>query len=325
MVFSAASLAGAAIIEASARVTAEIHPEQAGFFDLSARTKLRITGADRLRYLNGQVSNDVRKATAHAAIHACVLNAKGKINADIFIHADGESFLVDSDGEMREQLAARLDRYVIADDVQIEDVTEQFSLFHLLGAEAADVVADARAVCASRYGFVGSDVWATRAEHDLVAQRLALRLPLHDGAGEEAFRIERGIPRWGRELTEEIIPTEANLESSAIDYAKGCYIGQEVISRIKISGQTNKRLCGLSTTAETPLVSGMRLWTAAGGPKDIGWITSAASSRRLGKQIALGFVKRGYQASGAQLEARAAEDAHHFGSVFVQIVGLPFI
>src|SRR3954465_7402139 len=120
--FSAGSSAGARIIEPASRMNAPVHPEQGAFFDLSARTKLRVTGADRLRYLNGQISNDLRKASERAALHACVLTAKGKINADIFVIADGESFLIDSDAAMREQLAARLERYVIADDVQLEDV-----------------------------------------------------------------------------------------------------------------------------------------------------------------------------------------------------------
>ncbi len=75
--------------------------------------------------------------------------------------------------------------------------------------------------------------------------------PFCDEEAAETLRIERGLPRWGHELTGEIIPTEANLEASAIDYAKGCYIGQEVISRIKMSGQTNKRLCGFSRSMRT--------------------------------------------------------------------------
>ncbi|MEO6871992.1 MAG: folate-binding protein, partial [Chthoniobacterales bacterium] len=96
--------------------------EEGLIFDLSARAKLRLTGADRLRYLNGQVSNDLRKATEENAIHACVLSAKGKINADVFVTSEGESFLLESDPGMAEELIARLDRYIIADDVQIEDV-----------------------------------------------------------------------------------------------------------------------------------------------------------------------------------------------------------
>src|SRR3954451_296093 len=154
--FSAGSSAGARIIEPASLMNAPVHPEQGAVFDLSARTKLRVTGADRLRYLNGQISNDLRKASETNAIYACVLSAKGKINADAFIHAEGDSFLLDADAELREQLIARLERYVIADDVVIEDVTERFALFHVLGTTACEL---GREVLANRYRDGGVDLW----------------------------------------------------------------------------------------------------------------------------------------------------------------------
>src|ERR1043165_9323398 len=106
--------------------------EQGIFLDLSARAKLRVTGTDRFRFLNGQITNDLRKASETNAIEACVLNAKGKINAHIFVAALGETFLIDAERELGEMLRARLERYVIADDVQIEEITDEFALFHVL-------------------------------------------------------------------------------------------------------------------------------------------------------------------------------------------------
>src|SRR6059058_875707 len=108
---------------------------RACFLDLSTRAKLRITGTDRFRFLNGQITNDLRGASETAAIEACVLNAKGKLDAHIFVAVVGESFLIDAEPELRETLRARLERYVIADDVQIEDETEEFSLFHVFTEE----------------------------------------------------------------------------------------------------------------------------------------------------------------------------------------------
>src|SRR5438105_8630875 len=93
------------------------------FFDLSPRVKLRVTGADCVRFLNGQITNDIRKATATKAIEACVLNAKGKMDAHLFVHQDNGSFLIDADEALRPVLQPRLERYVIADDITIEDVT----------------------------------------------------------------------------------------------------------------------------------------------------------------------------------------------------------
>ena len=96
---------------------------------LPARTKVRLTGADRVRYLNGQVTNDVRKANAHLSMAACVLSAKGKMDALVFILGGDDELLLDADPELREALPARLERYIIADDVTLEDVTRGVRAF----------------------------------------------------------------------------------------------------------------------------------------------------------------------------------------------------
>jgi len=294
----------------------------APFFDLSERAKLRITGSDRLRFLNGQVTNDVRKASESAAIEACVLSAKGRMNGHVFLSAGQDCFLVDADPELREGLLARLERYVIADDVQIEDVTDQLSLFHVLAPTGPAAGDGWRLVSARRFTETGWDVWIDATLHDVVARHLSSAFRFFDAASAEVFRVEEGIPRWGRELTEEIIPIEANLEGRAIDYEKGCYIGQEVISRIKISGQTNKRLCGLVSLREAPLSTGMKLTATGEKSKEAGWITSATRSERLGKEIALAYVKRGFNSAGSRLDAIKPEDPSI--TAHVEIVHLPF-
>ena len=294
------------------------------FFDFSERTKLRITGSDRLRFLNGQITNDVRKATESTAIEACVLNAKGKLNAHLFLSAAPDCFWIDADPELREALRARLERYVIADDVQIEDVTDRLSIFHVLSRAAPDVNDSQRIVSTRRFAEAGWDIWADSTSHDAVSQRLSSMLRFFDASSAEIFRIEYGIPRWGRELTEEIIPIEANLEERTVDYEKGCYIGQEVISRIKMSGQTNKRLCGLISLRDAALLPGMKLARASEKGKEAGWVTSAARSERLGKEIALGYVKRGFNTPGANLDAFASKDSGAAVATPVELVPLPF-
>jgi folate-binding protein YgfZ len=136
------------------------------------------------------------------------------------------------------------------------------------------------------------------------------------------MRIEQGLPRWGRELTDEIIPIEANLEQRTVDYQKGCYIGQEVISRIKMSGQTNKRLCGLISLNNTPLQPKMKLVAPSASGKEVGWITSATRSQRIGKEIALGYVKRGFINPATNLNALSPDAA---GAIPVAVVSLPFL
>ena len=298
----------------------------ATFFDLSARVKLRITGADTLRFLNGQISNDLRKATGDSAIQAAILSAKGKLNAIVFISVEGDSFMLDADPEVREELPARIERYIIADDVQIEDVTDRFAIFHLAGeAVPPPALPSVRTVQAARFGCSGRDIWLESADRDRVFQQLSSAFVFCDEECTELIRIEQGIPRWGRELTDQIIPTEANLEATSIDYAKGCYIGQEVISRIKMSGQTNKRLCGLVSLSGTHLQPGMRLAAAEDEGKEAGWITSAARSPRLGKEIALGYVKRGFNSAGSRLQALSPAKFGDGTNVPVELVTVPFV
>jgi folate-binding protein YgfZ len=295
------------------------------FFDCSARVKLRVTGADASRYLNGQITNDLRKATPTSAMQASVLNAKGKLSAHVFISIDDGAFHLDADPELREELPARLERYIIADDVQLEDVTERFSIFHVTGEAAPTISGTGRTIAANRFGCSGWDLWSNQAEHELVYQRLAAGFASCDEACAEVFRIEQGIPRWGRELTNDIIPVEANLEPTSIDYSKGCYIGQEVISRMKMSGQTNKRLCGLTSVSGVPLHAGMRLAADSDPGKDAGWITSVARSSRLGKEIALGYVKRGFNSSGTRLQAFNLEQGGVSPVIPVEVVSVPFV
>jgi folate-binding protein YgfZ len=299
--------------------------EQASFVDLSARAKFRITGTDRFRFLNGQITNDLHKARETVAIEACVLNAKGRMNAHIFVSAIGEAFLVDAEPALRETLRTRLERYVIADDVQIEDVSDHFPLFHVLSKESP-TAEHSRIVAVRRFAEQGWDIWSDAALHDAVWQELSSAFGFVDPAVAEVRRIEQGIPRWGSELTEEIIPIEANLEQRTIDYEKGCYIGQEVISRIKMSGQTNKRLRGLVSLDHVPLQAGMKLAAPSAAGREVGWITSATRCERLGKEIALGYVKRGFNDTGATLHAFTPEDpVQKTKAIPVEVVPLPFL
>lgn len=301
-------------------------------FDLSDRVKLRLRGNDRLRFLNGQVTNDVRKANPNLSMPACVLSAKGRMDAFVYINAEHDALLLDAEAELKTSLPARLDRYIIADDVTIEDVSEEFALFHL-ARETPILPNDYGWRRSKRFGVIGWDLFAPASEHDHLRQILAAEDIFPNDEAIEQFRIEQGVPRWGRELTSEIIPVEANLEVDAIDYSKGCYIGQEVISRMKMSGQTNKRLCGLISVSGTPLAAAMRLATIAEDAKEVGWITSATYSERLGKEIALGFVKRGYNTiekansgdeCGLELNAVPSENPSGSALVRVKVVPLPF-
>jgi folate-binding protein YgfZ len=288
--------------------------EKSLLFDFSDRAKFRLSGADRFRFLNGQITNDLGKATETDAIEACILNTKGRIDAHVFVAGTTGGYLLDAEGALRSALPARLDRYIIADDVQVEDISEEFALFHFLGPEMNELPNEWRIIRARRLLEFGWDVWMQNSERDRARDFFAKRATFCDAACAESLRIECGLPRWDRELNDDIIPIEANLEARCVDYAKGCYIGQEVISRMKMSGQTNKRLCGLISVDGSALVPGTRLHPA-NEARDVGWITSADYSKR--RNIALGFVKRGFNDAGTQLIASP--------TVRVEVVPLPFL
>jgi folate-binding protein YgfZ len=307
-------------------MTAQLPFINRAFFDLSLRVKLRVTGSDRVRFLNGQITNDIRKATETSAVEACVLNAKGKMEAHLFVHAQSDSFFIDADPALKPLLQTRLERYIIADDVEIEDVTTQWSIFHVIGRAAPKLAGEFAIISADRFGISGHDIWCAPFQRDQIARELAKEFAHCDEACAEQLRIEQGIPRWGRELTGEIIPVEANLEQRCIDYEKGCYIGQETISRMKMSGQRNKQLCGLVSLSGSPFTPGKRLLAGKVGAidpnrpedKDVGWITSVTRSGR--REIALGYVKRGFNSAGTKLDAVARSTSR----ISVQVVDLPF-
>ena len=284
------------------------------FFDLSARAKLRVTGADRIRFLNGQTTNDVRKAGAESTQESCVLNAKGHLDAHVFLFATPNDIWIDADQELRELLQTRLERYLIADDVTIVDVTNQFALLHVL-ADSEPKISGAKFCFRSRrLGIDGWDLWVEGTGAEAMKSGLAGIYRAMDESEWEVLRIENGMPRWGRELTPEIIPPEANLAPRAIDYEKGCYIGQEVTSRMKMSGQTRQRLCGLRS--EKVLLPGMELRE---GTRIVGRLTSAVFSKRMNAHIALAMIKRGYTEPGRSLVTLA--DGAETG---VKVVSLPF-
>ena len=213
-----------------------------------------------------------------------------------------------------------LERYVIADDVTIEDVSDRLSIFHYLGEAAPSFPPAKWIVSARRFNQMGCDIWVDASDHDKTFEELSRTFSFCDSAGAEALRIEQGIPRWGHELTNEIIPVEANLEGRCIDYEKGCYLGQEVISRMKMAGQRNKELRGLVSVDNSPLIAGARLMAEE---KDAGWITSVSRGSKGDREIGLGFVKRGFNAAGTNLSMRGPGNGEATPGR-VKVVDLPF-
>ncbi len=270
-------------------------PVRGGVADLSDRVKLVLTGADRVRYLNGQVTSNVQKLATGQTQPACVTTAKGRLCAEVVIAALDEALFIDADAALRDTLLARLERYIIADDAVLEDVTDTRALLHYIGPRPS-----APCVPARRFGRDGWDVQLPAAEKTA----LLSTHPLLDPALLETLRLEAGLPRWGRELGEDTLPPEAGLDRTHIDYHKGCYIGQEVISRLKSVGHANRQLTGFVAEDGVPPIVGAAIF-AEGEERALGTITSAAFSFALEKPIALGYLRRGSPTSG--LLARPAD------------------
>ena len=264
-----------------------------GVVDLSDRAQLVLTGPDRVRYLNGQVTNDVRKLRSGQSQMACVTTAKGKLSADVFITAQEDALFVDAEGSVREALLARLERYIVADDVTIADATGTHALLHYISSEPPPFSSVGQLAAARRFGRDGWDLRLPRETFATARDQLLAGRVVVDAALAETLRIEAGIPRWGHELDENTLPPEAGLDVTHIDYHKGCYIGQEVISRLRSVGHVNRQLTGFVAESDAPLVAGSRLFPSTGEGASIGLLTSATFSFALEKPIALGYLKRG--------------------------------
>lgn len=271
------------------------------FRDLTAtRCRFLCLGPDATRYLNGQVSQDVRLVGRGLALAACLTNAKGRLESELMIAPYPEGFRIDGPAPLRDFLALRLEKYLIADDCQIEDVTDSTVQFFLHGAGQGAPIDLPMAVRSGRDGLAGWDLWADRGEGGEVEATLrAMAAPESIEEAEDA-RIRRGIAAWGSELDADTLPPEAGLESSHISYAKGCYIGQEVISRLKSVGQVTRRLCLLRPLGDAVLITGWELFAdPSGDSRPIGRVTSVTRDGKCG----LAYVRRPHHAAGTHLSA----------------------
>jgi folate-binding protein YgfZ len=263
--------------------------------DLGQPALLELLGPDTLRFLNGQITQDAgRVSQGGISLPSCVTDAKGRLQFRVWICAGPHGgWWVGGPTETSEELETRLTRYLIADDVEVANLTGNWRLSHLIGVAEQSWQPPAGAVlrqCA-RFGVPGCDCWLPAD-----AGGMPDHIPLLAGPELEAFRIRHGVPAWGRELTPGLLVPEAGLEASDISYQKGCYIGQEVISRIKSAGKVNQRLTRLSVDATFPPEAAddpdrRLLWDAGGRPA--GYLTSVSPVIEGGIRQALGFVKRG--------------------------------
>jgi len=319
----------------------------AGILDLSFRSRLCLTGADRQRFLNGQVTNNVKDLKAGGGCYAALVTAKGKMESDLNIFCLRDELLLDFEPGYGANVAGRFEKFIIADDVQVVDAAPHYGLLSVQGPKSAEVVNKlgpgltlpekplqftsatdptlGEIYCANqpRTGTTGFDLFTPVPALGAVADKLIAATKELGGRAcgwqaLEMVRIEAGIPRFGADMDETNLAPEAGIEARAISYSKGCYIGQEVIARIRTYGQVAKSLRGLLLPDGLPTLPkrGDKLFH---GDKEAGYITSALASPRFKRNIALGYVRREHNETGAEVYLRLDER-----DLPVRIVALPF-
>jgi len=294
--------------------------EGAGWLDLTGRGLIRVTGEDGARLLHALSSNHVEQLQSGEGCYAFFLNAQGRILADAHILRAEDHFWLDTEPETAGFLAGHVEKHVIADDVAVEDLTARTAVLALEGPRAAAVLEalgaprpehlnqhaawdEARVARLSATGLPGWRIFAPRAEMEALAGRLAEAGAIR-AASEEArvARLEVGKPRYGEDFTDEHLPQETQL-FHALHFAKGCYLGQEIVERIRSRGHVHRVLVPLVLrTTEAPPPGAKIL----AGEKDAGEITSAAFSPALARVVALGYLRREILVPGASLTVAGA-------------------
>ena len=293
--------------------------EYAAWLDLSKRGEITVRGEDRARLLHALSSNHVQQLMPGQGVYAFFLNAQGRILADANILCRDGDFLLDTEPETAVALGAHIDRHIIADDVTLENWTAALPALAVEGPRSPGVAAALgialpdepaahvafRGGVAARLSFTGAPGFRLIVP---AAERTALLAELEAAgaaaAGPEAARVvrlEHGRPRYGEDITDANIPQETR-QLQALHFNKGCYLGQEIVERVRSRGHVNRVLVRLEFNTAAPPAPGTKL-TVDG--KETGHVTSAAFSPGFGKTLAFGYLRAEHARPGSRV---AAED-----------------
>jgi folate-binding protein YgfZ len=287
-----------------------------GLYDLSSRTRIVVTGGDRVRWLNGMVSNNVRDLAVAHGVYAFMLNAQGRIQADLYAYQRGDSLLIDTEGAQREKILQIFDRYIIADDVEIADMSGRLTAFGIGGPQAQTVLRRAgidvpdlgplelcSPTCNCDCGCVQCTV-VRGDESEGVSYEVWLEPGLFKSTwegliaagavavGAEALELRRirfGIPRYGVDIRERDLPQETG-QTRALNFTKGCYLGQEIVERIRSRGAVHRQFRAFDVDGQLPLAGAKIL----AEDKEVGEITSSAILPFASgdRAVALGYLRR---------------------------------
>ena len=273
----------------------------AAWLDLSGRGEIKLLGEDRARLLHAMTTNNIQQLAPGTGCYAFFLTVQGRILADVNVLCRPDHFLLDLDPETREKVYQHLDHYIIADDVTLEDLTGSTATIAVEGPKSAELLQAAGAPTPevdystaewgtrlvarlNSTGSAGFFVFAPESEKaQLIAQLEAAGAVAGDAEAFNVVRLEHGKARYGEDLSERFLAQEAN-QPHALNFSKGCYLGQEIVERVRSRGQIHRVLMPLVLDAKEPPDPGTKLETTE--------ITSAAYSPALDKVVALGYVRK---------------------------------
>jgi len=306
-----------------------------GLYNLNSRAKVKLTGSDRVRWLNGMVTNNIRDLAVGHGIYGFLLNPQGRILGDLYAYNRGDSLCLDTDQNQIAKVLEVFDHYIIMDDVEVENVSQQLTAIGISGPKSPGVLAsaglkasDLEPLAFRDLEWKGVPVTLVRGEREkresyemwLAPQHVA---PLRDAliqngatpTGDEAFefyRVALGIPRYGVDIRERDLPQETE-QTRALNFSKGCYIGQEIVERIRSRGAVHRTFTGFIFEGNPPAV-GSKIHVDG---KEVGEITSIAPRPRHGgtQNVGLGYIRR---------EAATAGKEVGVGDVKATVAELPF-
>jgi aminomethyltransferase len=293
-----------------------------GVYGLPQRAKIRLTGNDRVRWLNGMVTNNIKDLPQNRGVYAFLLNPQGHILGDLVAFHRGESLLVESDQRQLAKILATFDHYIIMDDVEVADVSETLATIGVAGPHSAAVLAAAGIqispikplevadltwhdvpISVVRGGddvFLSFEVWI--APQHVGNLRDALKNAGATLVGQDAlelYRIVLGIPLYGKDIRERDLPQETE-QQHALNFSKGCYVGQEIVERIRSRGNVHRKFTGFKIEGAPPAVGTKIQWQG----KEVGEITSSAviPGATSEQTVALGYVRRELAGPGKDLD-----------------------
>ena len=296
-----------------------------GIYDLSWRTKISVTGGHRVRWLNGMISNNVRDLQPGHGVYAFILNPQGHIQGDLYAFHRVDSFLLDMELAQRDKILQWLKRYIIADDVQLTDISDKLTAIGLTGPNSREVIqragidvpeltylqfADLRwretPITVLHSGEEAAESWQIWIAPDRLNTLWdALVTTGGKPTGTSAlnlFRIAKAIPQYGQDIRDRDLPHETG-QMRALNFNKGCYLGQEIVERIRARGAVHRQFASFSVEGALP-EPGTKIQSEG---KEVGEVTTSAVLPLPDgdRPVALGYLRR--EAEGKQLAAGAAK------------------